>query len=189
LRIGLIGEAGSGKTTLAFSFSNFLRKKGFSCEVANLDITKNKPKYQAFFEARKLGEKTLKTTYAKIAEEPRILKNRADFILLDTTGSLEFFLLDPGLLRECCDRVFIVSDYAVARPVDSRFLNSLAALAEKRFGKKTLLIVNKSDLCREKPQHTLYSPAERLENAERMVFASGKEGLGFNELMNFVEGG
>ncbi|MFH0922587.1 MAG: ATP/GTP-binding protein [Candidatus Micrarchaeota archaeon] len=189
MRVALIGEAGSGKTTLAFSISNFLKKKGVSCEVANLDISKNKPKYRAFFEAAKLGEKTIKTTYAKIAEAPQMLKNRSDFVLLDTAGSLEFFLLDPALLRECCDRVIIVGDYAVARPVDSRFLNSLAALAEKRFGKKTIFAVNKSDLCREKPQHTLYSPAERLEKAERVVFASGREGLGFNELMNFVEGG
>jgi len=183
-----VGEEESGKTTLAFSFSNFLKKKGFSCDVANLDVSKNKPKYQAFFEARKLGEKTLKTAYAKIAGEPRFLKSRSDFVLLDTVGSLGFFLLDPLLLKECCDRVFIVSDYQLATPVDSRFLNSLAALAEKRFGKKTLLVVNKSDLARAKPQHTLYAPAESLENAEQVVFASGREGLGFNELLEFLGG-
>ncbi|MCX6768059.1 MAG: ATP/GTP-binding protein [Candidatus Micrarchaeota archaeon] len=165
-RIALIGGGGVGKSTLAFTFSNYLEKQGLGVAVANLDPECRHIAYRAGFDIRKhykswdvmkemrLGPHgALKKIYEMAGKDRKLLAELdgvdSDVAVLDTAGSLELFLLEnqAGFLRRVADAVFFVCDNeSVSSEEDFVTLKAVNAIQALKYSLPTLTVVNKSDL-------------------------------------------
>lgn len=167
-RIAIIGPAGVGKSTLVYSFSKHLQKRGLSVACANLDPACKHIRFEAVFDVRKhydsqkvmkdcdLGPNAaLKRIYEQIASDgklDRALSKKAkgaDVVLLDTAGSLELFLLGlfPKNLSKIADCVFFVVDGQMAQDKkDSVLIKTIASLLRLKSKLPVLSVVNKADL-------------------------------------------
>ncbi|MEM0475878.1 MAG: ATP/GTP-binding protein [Candidatus Norongarragalinales archaeon] len=171
-RIALIGGGGVGKTTLAYAFSGHARKQGLETRVANLDPAAHRLPYAPCFDIRdyyslrrvmrehKLGPGGgLKKIYADFARNAAALRAfdaaaaACDWLLCDTAGSLELFMLEgrASLLARIADAVlFVVDNEAAANESDLLLLKALSATQELKYARPTLCVINKSDLLEKK---------------------------------------
>jgi GTPase SAR1 family protein len=190
-KIALIGGGGVGKTTLAFALAAHARKQGLRTSVANLDPAQHRLPYAAAFDLRdyyslrgvmrehKLGAGgALKKIYADFARDARALRAldaaaaECDWLLLDTAGSLELFLLEgrAPLLSRVEDAVlFVVDNEAAASESDLLLLKAVSAVQELKYALPTLCVVNKSDLIEKRE-----SKKERRARASLADFASAE---------------
>ncbi len=216
-RIAVIGAGGVGKSTLCANFADYLKRRGLRAAVANLDPACQRVGYAAFYDVRKehdFGETmrksglgpngALKKIYDDVFGNANGRKKLApdektDFVLLDTAGSLELFLLGRNgrELREAADAVFYVVDCESAEDSeDAVLLRAICAMQELKYSLPTLTVVNKADL-KKKGQKTLSGLAgfdaakEHLKklvsevgSREKLVFVSATEGKGFEELLD-----
>lgn len=138
--IALVGPVQSGKSTLAFSFSKFLQKKGFKAEVANMGERAKALKYQPFWDFR--DKKHKKTDWLKLAREMDL-----DFVILDFTAPLEnfFFFSEADHKLEKSDVVLLVFE---ARSAGHEDAEALAKAFAERLEKKVIAVENKSDIAK-----------------------------------------
>ena len=177
LKIGLVGGDGVGKSTLAYSFSNFVEKRGSNSGVANFDAAckhilfrplfdirlyysvkrimreeqKSESEAMAEIYRRALADSVLNTTFRKACLEKNVL-------LLDIAGPLEYFLLQGGkkFLQHFCDRIVFVTDYNAVRDDEQALLASaLNSLQEGAYGLPTVTFVNKCDVLEKKKKRLL----------------------------------
>ncbi|MFA6048672.1 MAG: ATP/GTP-binding protein [Candidatus Micrarchaeia archaeon] len=170
-RIALIGAAGAGKSTLVFSFSKFLEKRGLTVACVNLDPGCRHIKYPAAYDVRRdfslddtmkrhdLGPNAaLKKIYESLVSR-RVVADavskagKPDIVLLDTAGSLELFLLGSvsHSLSGIADAVLFVCDSeSVSDGEDASVLRAVNAIQRLKYALPTLTVVNKSDVLEKK---------------------------------------
>ena len=221
-RIAFIGGGGVGKSTLAHSFSSYAEKQGLRAAVANLDPGCRHLAYKPAFDIRKhykawdvmkkmrLGPHgALKKIYALAAKNRGLLAEinsaEADFLFLDTAGSLELFMLEnqAGFLRGVADAVvFVCDDESVSSPEDFAVLKAVNAIQELKYALPTLTAVNKCELLKKGfgkgktgkdagsaggfaavGEH-LSSLLKEIGRSQKLFFVSAKKKLGFKELFD-----
>ncbi|MFA4946572.1 MAG: ATP/GTP-binding protein [Candidatus Micrarchaeia archaeon] len=212
--MALIGGGGAGKSTLTYSFAKYLEKRGLSCACVNLDPGCKHIKYDAAVDIRshyslakimakeKLGPNgALKLVYAEASRNPAFVKElnalKADFVLLDTAGSLELFLFGGApLLSEFCDAVcFLVEQGNAASEKDLTVLKALNALQRLEYALPTLTVVNKADQPKPKQKKSvlggfraanghLNALLAELGGREKLCFVSAMDRRGFGELFD-----
>ena len=165
MRVAFIGGGGVGKSTLTYSFSKHLQKKGLNCNCINLDPGCKHIKYEAAFDLREyysldslmtefgLGpngalKKAYELTLANKELRSKLHAVKGDFSLLDTAGSLEVFLFGgAALLEEFADAVcFVVEQDDVLGEREAIVLKALNALQRLDYSLPTVTVVNKTDL-------------------------------------------
>jgi len=164
--IALIGQSESGKSTLAFSFSKFLEKKGYRVGVANLGESAKALKYQPFWDVR--SRKDRKTDLFKTAKAEGF-----DFVLLDYTMALDGFFFAKQNPFEKTDAVLLVFEAGTASHEDAE---ALAKTIEERWETKTVPVENKTDLAK---RRLSFSPSS-------VVSVSAWEKMGFDKLFEAI---
>ncbi|PIY91904.1 hypothetical protein COY71_00650 [Candidatus Micrarchaeota archaeon CG_4_10_14_0_8_um_filter_60_7] len=174
-RVALIGSGGAGKSTLAYSFSSYLRKQGYEVACSNLDPGCRHIKYDAAFDIRdyyataelmaaeKLGPNgAVKKVYSEALSSKKMMRDLAaikgDFVLLDTAGSLELFLFGGApFLSEVADAVLFVAERGGAASSEKELtvLRALNALQRLEYALPTLTVVNKADLQKPKKKQKM----------------------------------
>lgn len=181
LRIALLGRPGTGKSTLAYTFSKFLERRGLSVAVANLDGEVKRLPYKAAVDARK-DKEPLKA----------IGKVRAEVALLDTPYCLEEVLYGgaaEGLRGGCAVALLIANAHKVVDWESLDLLGSAAELAGEALEVPVVAVLNKSDLAKPARQRG----ARALEAHERSHAKGGAMRVsavtreGFEELWQAVQ--
>ncbi|PIT85403.1 hypothetical protein COU36_03380 [Candidatus Micrarchaeota archaeon CG10_big_fil_rev_8_21_14_0_10_59_7] len=219
LRIALIGGGGVGKSTLAYAFSSYCRKQGLSVAIANLDPGCKHIKYAAAFDVRKYYslDKTMRSAElgpngALKRIHNLLLVNRkarrelgavdADFLFIDTAGSLELFLTEGGasFLSETADLVLFVCDNEAAQSEgDMVLLKAINAIQRLKYCLPTLTVINKGDLLKRKKtggqtmlggmaavNAHLRALLSEVGKRERLLVVSAVERRGFGELFDAI---
>ena len=171
----LTGPAGSGKTTLAKAYYEWLRRElSVSAVVVNLDPAVEVLPYNPVLDVRKfidihsimregLGPnaalvKAMDILGEKLSEIARSIEDStAEVIVVDTPGQMEVFLF-----RDTCWKLvsslqkmgrtialFVIDASLVRSPLDYAFLLVLSVAVQLRLGVDTVPVINKSDLARE----------------------------------------
>lgn len=165
--IALIGPRESGKSTLAFSFSKFLEKKGFKTGVANMGKSSKALKYKPFWDAR--SRKSRKQNPLAAAKSEGL-----DFILLDYTAPFDSFFFSKENPLAKCEVILLVFAAETASHEDAEAITN--ALAEK-WGQKVIPVENKSETVK---SHFSFPSG--------VVSVSAWEKLGFEKLFEAVKG-
>ncbi|MFH0834931.1 MAG: ATP/GTP-binding protein [Candidatus Micrarchaeota archaeon] len=219
LRIALIGGGGVGKSTLAYAFSSYCRKQGLSVAIANLDPGCKHIKYAPSFDIRKYYslDKTMRSAElgpngALKRIHVQLLSNRkarkeldaveADFLFIDTAGSLELFLTEGGasFLSETADLVLFVCDNEAAQSEDDMvLLKAINAIQRLKYCLPTLTVINKGDLLKRKKiggqtmlggmaavNAHLRALLSEVGKRERLLVVSAVERRGFGELFDAI---
>lgn len=161
--IALIGPPQGGKSTLAFSFSKFLEKKGLKASVASMGENAKALKYTPFWDARKN-----KTDVFKVAKGEKL-----DFAILDYTATVDSFFFSKENALEKCDVILLVFEAGSASHQDAE---ELARVFSERIGKKVIPVENKSELVKSK-----------LSFPSKVISVSGWEGMGFEKLHSAIK--
>lgn len=168
--ISFIGTAGSGKTWLVKSYSEYLEGQGLSVAKVNLDPAVVTLPYNPDVDVRNhvsieklLLDQTLGPNGAIVAAMDILAANlkplldelgevEADYVLIDTPGQLELFAfrdIGPLLLDSILDArkaVVFLLDPAIARePHGLASLLLLSASSSLRLGVPTINVVSKAD--------------------------------------------
>ena len=111
--VPFLGPAGSGKTSLAGSFGEFLAEKGYNVKIFNLDAGAEYLPYIPGFDIRdffrvseimkreRIGPNASIIRASEMIYEvsdqiiERMKKTKADYVLIDTPGQLEVFAFKP----------------------------------------------------------------------------------------------
>ena len=212
LRVAFIGGGGVGKSTLAYSFSKYLNKKGLKTRIANMDPGCKHVKYKPFFDLREhysldevmseqcLGPNgALKRIYRLAAKDDEVREGlqefKGDVLLLDTVGNMELFLFEAqsNLIKGFSDIVFFVVDNECIE--DLVVLKALNAVQALKYCLPTITVANKSDLLkRGKKQRKLKGfeavdahlkkLLEEIGQNEKVVFVSAMDRRGFKALFD-----
>ncbi|HLD62660.1 MAG TPA: GTPase domain-containing protein [Candidatus Norongarragalinales archaeon] len=138
--IALIGPPQAGKSTLAFSFSKFLEKKGFRVGVANMGESSKALKYAPFWDAR---NKKRKTDIFKAARAEGL-----NFVLLDFTAPFDsFFFSQAESPLAKCDAVLLVFEAGSSTHEDAQ---ALAKVLEEKIETKVIPVENKIEIAKAK---------------------------------------
>ena len=192
MRIALIGGEGVGKSTLAYSLSNYLSKHAATATV-NLDPKCRHIKFKPVFDVRKLGKldktlpenKALSKIYSEAAPKLKREQRGFDFVVMDVYGGLDFFLLDEGgdLLRKNADLVLLLAEN------NPDALDAVSGVAESAIEIPVLPVINKSDLIEKtKKQRKLTSARSHKTTGKRVLFVSAWEREGLRDLFNAIIG-
>ncbi|MEK6923625.1 MAG: ATP/GTP-binding protein [Candidatus Micrarchaeota archaeon] len=196
MRIALIGEGGTGKSTLAYSFSNYVVKKGLSCSIANLDVFCRHIKYAPSFDCRKAAkrrgikpcdaDKALEETYRQLLQDEALSQaQKASAVnIMDCRGGAGFFLLTSAgdFLRKRSDAAFLVCD-ATRGEGDYATETALAGVMQTHLKLPVITVLNKWDCVNNAPrQQTLFNEARPAAPVAGAIAASAVEGLGFREM-------
>ncbi|MEM4522408.1 MAG: ATP/GTP-binding protein [Nitrososphaeria archaeon] len=197
--IFFLGNAGCGKTRLAYAFNKWLRKRGFRSIVCNLDPAAEYFPYtpefdiKKYVDARKLMiEEELGPNGAILSSVDKmhkmfrewfndILRFDAEFRIFDTPGQLEILLYRESAISIISKigvsgrnvGVFLVEAKLVRDPVSLTVLLMQANIAKVRLDMPTVLAISKSDLKLRGDLERLLSDNEYLEN---MVIEEGVGG-------------
>ena len=165
----MVGPSQSGKSTLAFSFSKFLEKKGLKVGVASMGGSSKPIKYEAFWDAR--SRKDQKGDWFKKARVEGF-----DFVILDFTAPFDdfFFSKENSAPLEKADAVLLVFEVGSAPHEDAE---ALAKALEERLEKKVIPVENKCDLAK-KGKFTFPS---------KVVSVSAWEKIGFEKLFSALK--
>ena len=164
--VALIGPRESGKSTLAFSFSHFLEKKGFTVGVANLGESSKALKYSPFWDARSRKDK--KVDLFKRAKEEGF-----DFLLLDFTAPFDEFFFSKYAAIEKIDVVLLVFEAGTAAHDDAE---ALARVLGDRLERKVVPVENKIELAKTK-----------FSFPSSVVSVSAWEKMGFEKLLAAIK--
>ena len=219
LRIALIGGGGVGKSTLAYAFSSYCRKQGLRAGIANMDPGCKHIKYSPVFDVRKyysldkimrsaeLGPNgALKRIHNSLLSNRKAMKEfgalDADFLFIDTAGSLELFLTEGGasFLSEAADLVLFVCDNEAAQSEDDMvLLKAVNAIQRLKYCLPTLTVINKGDLLKRKKtggqtllggmgavNAHLRALLSEVGKRERLLVVSAVERRGFGELFDAI---
>jgi GTPase SAR1 family protein len=194
-----LGNAGCGKTRLAYAFNGWLRRKGLKSIICNLDPAAEYFPYTPEFDIKKyvdarklmidegLGpngailssvdkmDKMFKVWFKDILEYHDV-----DFRIFDTPGQLEILLYRNSAISLISKigksgrnvGVFLVEAKLVREPVSLTVLLMQANIAKVRLDMPTVLVISKADLKLRSDLEMLISDSEYLEN--RVV----EEGVG-----------
>jgi len=181
MRVALVGQAGVGKSTLVYTFSKFLERRGLTVAVANLDSTAKRLPYKPQVDARKDKEAGKKAVHL-----------HAQFVLLDTPYDLESALYGNGQteLPKVCEVALIIADAHHVQEWEALdFFDRACVLASEALGVPVLGVLNKSDLAKgAKPRK-----AQALEAHDRAHSRSGALRVsavtrdGFEELLEALQ--
>ncbi len=170
INLFIIGPAGSGKTTLTYSFGKWLEKEGYNVGYINLDPGVVILPFIPSFDIReivnineiilneKLGPNGALIRACEIIEDnlskiiDKINSMNYDFVLIDTPGQMELFLfreMGPLISSSLNGRkasIFIIDPLFMKRRNDFITLKLLGVVVELRLGIPSLEIINKCDL-------------------------------------------
>ncbi len=155
----MLGFEGAGKSTLAYSLSKHLQKKGIEAEAANFDAGCRHIKYDAAFDVRnryslsevmrKYGltqNAALKRIYSSLAKDATVKKALealdCDATLLDVEAPVEVFLSNPSFVREYADAALFVCDAGEFGELEARALSRLLGYSA---GVPVHAVLNKCD--------------------------------------------
>ncbi|MDI9619759.1 MAG: ATP/GTP-binding protein [Candidatus Nezhaarchaeota archaeon] len=167
-----VGTAGCGKTTLVKSFGEWLEGRGFQVLYVNLDPGVEVLPYRASFDVRYmvttrelmkalgLGPNGAMILAAQVIEKRIdelvrwINRSRADYVLIDTPGQVELFVLrglGPTLTSSVkkLDRavaVYIADAETLVSPSEYLIIELLSLIVELRLDVPVVAAVNKEDL-------------------------------------------
>jgi hypothetical protein len=163
----ILGHAASGKSTLIKNFGNYLREKGYSTKLVNLDPATD-PIYTPDLNSRDIvkTEEVMENfglgINGALLKSMELLQNhydkliiKDDFVLYDTPGQLELFIYtDFGekfaeeLRKSDFSAVVFLVDSMLSRTPEN-YLSSIAqsAVVSLRTGLQTVTVFNKSDVC------------------------------------------
>ncbi|MCX8188247.1 MAG: ATP/GTP-binding protein [Nitrososphaeria archaeon] len=188
--IFFLGNAGCGKTRLAYAFNRWLKGRGFKSIVCNLDPAAEYFPYtpdfdiKGYVDARKLMvEEGLGPNGAILSSVDRMLKMfrvwfndilnyDVDFRIFDTPGQLEILLYRNSaisIISKIGEKgrnvgVFLVEAKLVRDPVSLTVLLMQANITKVRLDMPTVLVISKSDLKLRNDLEMLLSNSEYLEN-------------------------
>lgn len=188
--IFFLGNAGCGKTRLAYAFNKWLRGRGFKSIVCNLDPAAEYFPYAPEFDiknyvdARKLMfEEGLGPNGAILSCVDKmhkifsdwfndILRFEVEFRVFDTPGQLEILLYRNSATSIISKiggsgrnvGVFLAEAKLVRDPVPLSILLMQANIAKIRLDMPTVLVISKSDLKLRSDLGMLLSDSEYLEN-------------------------
>ncbi len=165
--IALIGPPQSGKSTLAFSFSKFLEKKGFKVAVANMGGSAKAPKYKPFWDVR--DKKQAKQDLFKLAKSGGI-----EILLLDYTAPFEAFFFSPETQLKKADVILLVFEANTAEHEDAE---TLAKALAQNLEKKVVPVENKVELVK-----------TRFAFPSKVISVSAWEKIGFDKLLKEISG-
>lgn len=165
--IALIGPPQGGKSTLAFTFSKFLEKKGFKAGVANLGVKAKALKYEPFWDVR--SRKNRKTDLLKIAKEEGF-----EFVFLDYSEGMDALFFSKQNPFEKTDVVLLVFEASTSSHEDAEMLSKAL---EERWETKTIPVENKADLA--KRRFSLFP--------SKVISVSAWEKMGFEKLLQAVK--
>jgi len=172
LVVPFLGFAGSGKTSLTWSFSRFLLKEGYKVKILNLDPGVERLPYEPDFDVRSFF------TISKIMKEEGVGPNSAmilageklyslfdvivskiresdcDFVLVDTPGQLEIFAFrETGsvFIRKLRDVARVCGVFLLGCDVASSIARLVVALlvgfaVQLDLGVETVMVLHKSDM-------------------------------------------
>jgi len=165
--IALIGPPQAGKSTLAFSFSKFLEKKGARVGVANMGESSKALKYAPFWDAR--NKKQRKQDVFKAARAEGL-----NFVLLDFTAPFDSFFFSQGespLAK--CDFILLVFEAGSSTHED---VQALARVLEEKIETKVIPVENKIELAK-----------ARFSFPSGVISVSAWEKMGFEKLFEALK--
>ncbi len=162
----VIGPAGSGKSALVSSFSQFLKEEGYDTKAVNLDPA-SPPVYDAFKDVREF----VKTEEVMVKEGLGIngalirsmdmslnyideLIVKSDFTIYDTPGQMELFVyLNSGIeiakkigKSDASVCIFVVDTAVASTPENYVSILAQNAVVSLRLDMPTLTVFNKVDV-------------------------------------------
>ncbi|MEM1726738.1 MAG: ATP/GTP-binding protein [Candidatus Bathyarchaeia archaeon] len=164
VNIMILGPAGSGKSLLTKSFSDYLREEGYNVKVINLDPGCISLPYDCDYDIRSkftieeimrkegLGPNGALLKAMEKLSKMNIPSFNADFTLIDTPGQLEVFIFHKagpkiaGKLKNSIG-VFIIDATIGVKDLPAAYLYSLAT--RYRLGIEMINVINKVDLLEE----------------------------------------
>ncbi|MHA1360974.1 MAG: ATP/GTP-binding protein [Candidatus Freyarchaeota archaeon] len=199
LAVPFLGPAGSGKTSLAGSFSEFLTEKDYTVKIFNLDAGAEYLPYTPDFDIRNFFRVTdiMKKEHigpnASIIRASQMIydmsdqildemnKTEADFILIDLPGQLEVFAFKPTgtLFMEKLQRemrvcgIFLLG--ADTSPTVSGFVVALlmSMAIQIQLGISLITVLHKSDLLKSKELLGMLNEPELLKDKITTTEQSG----------------
>jgi CO dehydrogenase nickel-insertion accessory protein CooC1 len=193
--IAVCGQSGSGKSSLCFSFSKFLQKRGISCAIANFDPAAKRPPYSPDFDIRKHfpakafskkaggnQERACELALLEAIEDKRVWRELRDagteVTLLDLRAPLDSLLFAAGKsVLEHADKVVYVAD--ASRASDYALFEKTCALLSSACEKPVVPVLNKAESVK-RAKSNLFAPSR--DKPESVVFASAIERRGFDDL-------
>ncbi len=178
MNVAILGSAGSGKTLLTSSFSEFLRKEGYSVKLLNLDPGVISLPYVPDFDVRNyftlegiMRETGLGPNGAMLEAMDRLTtidipRMEADFVIYDTPGQLEVFAFrDSGraIFRGMRDAygIFVIDATSSLSAMPGLLLYSLTIQYTLEL-ERIINVVNKVDLIDEGRRRAIREMAERF---------------------------
>ncbi len=171
--VAIIGTAGSGKTSLVASYSEWLEAQGYRVARVNLDPGAEEVPYHADFDVRSMftvseimrryglgpNGALIKASDLIARNVEDILKHRVfrrprDFVLIDTPGQMEIFVFrasGPRFIEGLKTRgpvvgVFLVDGELVKSPVDLVVAWLTGLVVQMKMDIPVVPVVNKMDL-------------------------------------------
>jgi len=164
MKVLIVGQAGSGKTTLTNYFGKWLTKNGYKVRLFNLDPGIKDLPYLPHFDIRNfftvekiMKEEGIGPNAALIRAMERLLENKekiierfdesADFHLIDTPGQLEIFAFhEVGKeIASLCDvGFFLIPTTSISSAPEFCIFYLLYLVTEIRLGLELLPVITKA---------------------------------------------
>jgi len=162
----IIGPAGSGKSTLVSSFSQFLKEKDYDTKAVNLDPA-SPPVYDAFKDIREFVKTEEVMVKERLGINGALIRSmnislkyidklivKSDFTIYDTPGQMELFVyLNSGIeiakkigksdMSAC---IFVVDTAVASTPENYVSILAQNAVVSLRLNMPTLTVFNKVDI-------------------------------------------
>lgn len=165
MNVIILGPAGSGKTTLASSFREYLNKNGYSVRIINLDPGVIELPYKPDFDVRSLftitdimkkeglGPNGAMLKAMEIISSIKLPIFNADFTLYDTPGQLEPFIFRRAgrAIAEKLEHtvgIYVLDITAPKHMFPALYLYSI--VAQLALGIPIVIVLNKVDLIEDK---------------------------------------
>ncbi|ABU81978.1 ATP/GTP-binding protein [Ignicoccus hospitalis] len=208
------GTAGSGKSSLVASFSDWIRKEvGLKISVVNLDPGAEALPYQPDFDIRQLftireimqkyglgpngaflKAAELLGEYSREIIRHKVFRSFSDYILIDTPGQLEMFLFRPEgtqFLKKL-ERlrpvliVYIVDGSLAPHPEDLLTSYMLSLMLQAKSELQVVTVINKVDLVSEEDMKTIRLLIENPEEFAKSV-ADKVGGIAGDMIMDLIK--
>ncbi len=208
----MLGTAGSGKTTLAKAYAEWLKNNGYKVAIVNLDPGSRKLPYEPdldirdYFTVNEIMDKYglgpngafMKASDMLLEYSNKILLNKIftrklhDFIIIDTPGQMEMFVYRRSgqyfisKLKKlgAVTGVFIIDGENVASYVDLVVSWTTSILIQLKLDIPVIPIVNKSDLVKDRNIVELFI---KYPEAFKRKILETKEGLIADTVIQLID--